>query len=75
MPPSMASCSLRWRKVSRATNFNEPPAMLCPNIHTACTGKRELCDKVILEDAIAKLQKAASVWKATGQPFFLASGT
>ena len=37
-------------------------------------GKRELCDKVILDDAVAKLQKAAAVWKATGQPFFLASG-
>ena len=33
-----------------------------------------LCDKVILEDAIMKLQKAAAARKATGQPFFLASG-
>lgn len=37
-------------------------------------GKRQLCDKVILEDALMKLQKAAKKLKADGTPFFLASG-
>jgi hypothetical protein len=37
-------------------------------------GKRQLCDKVIGEDAINKLQRAAAGLKATGQPFFLATG-
>ena len=84
MPPLMANCSLRYRKVSRA---NERLPMFTPHcshgkfeldcMSCCCwvaTGKRELCDKVILEDAIAKLQKAASLWRATGQPFFLATG-
>ena len=37
-------------------------------------GKRQLCDKVILEDAIAKLHKASEALKAHGTPFFLAAG-
>ena len=37
-------------------------------------GKRQLCDKVILEDAIAKLRKASEALKAHGTPFFLAAG-
>ena len=37
-------------------------------------GKRQLCDKVILEDAIAKLHKASGALKAHGTPFFLAAG-
>ena len=37
-------------------------------------GKRQLCDKVIYDDALMKLHKASSNFNSTGQRFFLAVG-
>lgn len=37
-------------------------------------GGTQLCDKVILDDGLAKLQRASQALNSTGQPFFLAVG-
>jgi hypothetical protein len=37
-------------------------------------GTFQLCDRIIGDDGVAKLQAAAANYKSTGQPFFLAVG-
>ena len=37
-------------------------------------GEQPLCDKVVADDALAKLELGAASFRATGRPFFLAAG-
>ena len=89
MPPNQDAAGGSWDAGCSMAGVNSVAPMLpcaaefpgtqgCPINATlegeVLDGTGNLCDKVISDDAIAKLRLAAATLKATGRPFYLASG-